>query len=65
MANDRKFDVDYDSFFVFQNRLILMGDIPCFHCRFKYFQDSIKYKEIDLKIHFLIVFGMVLNLTLQ
>ena len=41
VANVRKFDVDYDGFFVFQNRLIFMGDIPCFNCRFKYCQDSI------------------------
>ena len=41
VANDRKFDVDYDGFFVFENRSIFMGDIPCFHCRFKYCQDRI------------------------
>ena len=40
VANDRKFDVDYDGFFVFQNWSIFMGDIPCFHCRLDYCQDS-------------------------
>ena len=40
VANDRKFDVDYNSFFVFKNRQIFMRDIPCFDCRFKYCQDS-------------------------